>query len=65
MIYKDKRELDKAVFYCEKSLQINIKCAGNAANQNLYVATNYNNLGTIYYAKGDIDKAAFYFEKSL
>ena len=46
MLYKDKGELEKARVNLEKALQIYLKCYGT--ENNIYIATNYNNLGTMY-----------------
>ena len=61
MIYKGKGDLDQALIYLNKSLDIEINTFGD---KNPALATTYNNIGIIYDSKGDLDQALIYYNKS-
>jgi len=56
-IYNNKGELDKALSYCEESL--------NLTTNEKEKATTYNNIAIIYNEKGDYQKAIKYFHKAI
>jgi tetratricopeptide (TPR) repeat protein len=62
LAWQDKGDLDKAIDYLEKALEIDLKLSGE---ENPKIATYYNNLGLAWKDKGDLDKAIEYFEKAL
>jgi len=60
VLYKDSGEWDKAIEYCQRSLEIKEKL-GNEPG----VAATLNNLGNVYQGKGEWDKAIEYYQRSL
>ncbi|KIC76514.1 hypothetical protein DB41_FW00020, partial [Neochlamydia sp. TUME1] len=61
-IYEREGKLEKAVYYINQALSINLARVGeNHSN----VAANYNNLGAIYQKQGNLEKAAEYSQKAL
>jgi tetratricopeptide (TPR) repeat protein len=61
MAYAAKGDLDKAMSYYRKSLDIRI--AKNEVPQG--IAASFNNIGLVYLERGDFDRALEWFEKSL
>ncbi len=54
MVYKDKGDLDKALSFYTKSLDIKNKVFGNDSSQS---GLTLSEIGTVYIRKGDLDKA--------
>ncbi len=58
--YRDKGDLDNALFYDEKSLRLEIELGDKKSEAN-----DLNNMAEIFTKKGEFDKALSYYEKSL
>jgi serine phosphatase RsbU (regulator of sigma subunit)/Tfp pilus assembly protein PilF len=58
--YKDKGQLDSALFFHKNALQIRLKLKSNKL-----IAASYNNMGLVYKKKKDYDNALLYFKQSL
>ena len=56
-IYQDKNNLDKALEYYNKSLQLTSKPS--------IIGTSYNNIATLYTAEGNYNKAVEYYKKAI
>ena len=60
IVYATKRELDKALEYFKKALDLE----GELSRQE-GIAANFGNIGIVYYFKGELDKALEYYGKAL
>jgi tetratricopeptide (TPR) repeat protein len=60
-VYDSKGDLDKALEYYEKALDI---CEKVLSTEHPDTALSYNNIGYVYNSKGDLDNALEYFEKA-
>ena len=61
MVYDSKGELDKALEFYNKALEIQKEKAPNS----LDLAGSYNNIGLVYRQKGELDKALEFYNKAL
>ena len=60
LVYMQKGELDKALEFYNKALEIKKEKAPNS----LSLATSYNNIGMVYRQKGDAARAEEYLKKA-
>ena len=60
IVYKTKGELDEALEYYGKALELNEELGSKKG-----IASQFGNMGNVYQIKGELDEALEYYEKAL